>query len=337
MVGAHQLSKRIRYFLLAAGLLVVALCLALLAVSIGPFAIPFANVFAPDTAQEQAIIVSVRLPRIAMAFIVGGGLALSGATIQAVFRNPIAEPGLLGISLGAALGAVVAIASGFSVLFAFSVPIAAVIGAGSTIALVYLLTSFSRGNPLYTLLLMGLAMSSLISALVWLIVTSFTDLFEQRQILSWLAGGLDTINWGDFRLALIPILVGCVIMLYFARVLNLLSLGDDEASTLGLNVNRARWFAILGATITTGVAVAFTGTIGFVGLIVPHAIRLVVGHDNRLVLPLSIICGGIFLLAADTIARTVIAPVEIRVGIVTAIVGTPIFIFLLLRSRLNYV
>lgn len=328
-------SKRLRHAVITAALLLAAVAAALVALSVGPFEIPLSRVFAPATGQESAILYSIRLPRIAMALLVGGGLALSGATIQAIFRNPIAEPGLLGVSLGAALGAVIAIASGLSIFFELAIPIAASIGALTVISAVYMMSKISLGNPLYTLLMLGVAVSSLASALISLILLAIADVFAQRQILFWLAGGLDTINWGDVRIAVLPIVVGALAMLYLMRDLNLLTVGDGEARALGLNVTRTRWVGILGAALTTGAAVAFTGTIGFIGLVIPHAMRLLIGHDNRLVLPLSVVGGGLFLLVADTLARVIVSPTEIRVGIITAIIGTPIFVFLLLRSKLS--
>ena len=316
------------------GLLLLIGIVAITALAVGPYSIPFSNIFAPSNDSERAVLLLLRLPRIAMALLIGGALAMSGAVLQGLFRNPLASPSVLGVSSGAALGAVIAIYSGISVLHAFILPASAFAGALLIIVLVQLLALVGSpsGGPSRVLLL-GLAMGTLASALISLFLVTLSNPLSQRQILFWLAGGLFNSSWDNFLVALGPILIGTVLMLYYARDINLLMMGDTEARTLGGDVTHVRRILIFATSLVTGTAVAFSGVIGFVGLIVPHLMRLIVGSNNRVLIPLSALAGGAFLLIADTIARTIVSPAEINVGIVTAIVGTPFFIFLLTRKN----
>ena len=330
MAIINRINASRRVALAALLIAVLLLAISAVALAVGPFRIPITDLFLPDTAVERAVLGLVRLPRIVMAVLVGGGRAASGAALQALFRNPIVEPGVLGVSSGAALAAVFTIAVGGATLF---VPLAAVVGAAAVVLLLYALMRLQPHGHLYTLLLFGLAITTFGGALISLLLVTTQDLLAQREILFWLTGGLDTVGWGNVAWVLFPTLAGLAVLVYHARNLNLLMTGEEEAATLGLNVGRVRLSLILTASVITGVAVAFTGIIGFVGLIIPHMLRLVLGHDNRIVLPLSVAAGATFLLAADTLARVLVSPAELPVGIVTAIVGTPVFVYLLLSRK----
>lgn len=317
---------------------------AVAAVSLGPFPIPFADSIAatlasaglsesPDVSQtEQTIVETVRIPRVLMAVGVGMALATAGALMQAIFRNPLADPGIIGTSAGGALGAVVVLSLGLGATL-FAVPIAAFIGAASALGLVVAIAGIWARFSVAALLLTGVAVSAFLSAVVSAIIISTDSVTAQREMIFWLAGGLEGATWSHTRIVLGLVAVGCGIAVTFSRDLNLLIIGDHEAQTLGLRVTTFRIGIALLASVLTAAAVAFTGIIAFVGLVVPHAVRLVVGADHRHVVLLSALGGGLFLLLADTLARSLISPGEIRVGIITSLFGGPLFIALLIASR----
>ena len=286
---------------------------------------------APQT--EQAIVASVRLPRIVLTLIVGSALGVSGAVMQGLFRNPMADPGIIGVSAGGALGAIIAISTGAQAAFALALPGMSFLGAGGTLALVYAVASVGGRFSMSALLLSGIAVGAFIAAIISAIILFTENLEAQRDMLFWLAGGLDASRWGEVQLALPFVLLGIAIAVFMSRDLNLLMVSEDEARSLGVRVGLTRNSLLAAASLVTGTAVAFSGTIAFVGLIVPHALRLVAGADNRVLIPLSALGGAIFLLAADTLARMVIAPAEVSVGIITALVGAPFFLALLARNK----
>lgn len=281
-----------------------------------------------DASPEQRIIVTeIRLPRVLMAVIVGAALSVAGAAYQALLRNPLADPGILGVSSGAALGAIVATV--FIESFPFSRPLAAFAGAVATIAVVYALGQKKRGSSPEKLILAGVIVSAMLSSLVIFLVTNAG--VRQRSVLSWLIGDLS----GEARLLPVVglfVLTGVLIIYLQARSLNLLMTGEEDALALGVEVKRVEFAVYLAASLITGAAVAVSGAIGFVGLIIPHAVRLAAGSDNRLVVPASALAGGAFLLIADTAARMVIAPREVNVGVITSLIGAPVFIYLLRRT-----
>ena len=332
---------------LAAGsvpLVVVGLGLAILAAAVGPYTIPpshsveilleqvgFGESSAPQT--EQAIIETIRLPRILLALTVGAALGVSGAVMQGLFRNPMADPGIIGVSTGGALGAVVAIALGLQTVFALALPGLAFVGAAAALALVYVVASLGGRFSMAALLLAGVALSAFMAAIISAIILFTADLQAQREMLFWLAGGLGASTWTDIRISAPLVLLGIVVAVLLSRDLNLLMVSEDEANALGVRVVLTRNSLLLAASLITGTAVAFSGAIAFVGLIAPHTLRLIIGADHRALIPLSAIGGGIFLLAADTLARVAIAPAEIPVGVVTALVGAPFFVLLLARNK----
>lgn len=332
--------------LLLGGLILSGLTLltAIVAASVGPFTVPFTHTattlldligIGESTAKptEQAIIQSIRLPRIFLAFIVGAALGISGGIMQGLFRNSMADPGIIGVSSGGATGAVVAIASGAATVSTFFLPVFAFIGSAAAMAVVFLIASVGGRFSMATLLLGGIAVSSFLGAITTATIILTDDLNVQRQIIFWIAGGFDTARWESVQIAAPIIVVGALITIFVARDLNLLLVSEDEARSLGVRVALVRNTLLISASLITGAAVAFSGIIAFVGLVVPHVVRLIAGADHRVLLPLSALGGGLFLLVADTAARIVLSPAELRVGVLTAMIGAPFFIFLLLRSK----
>ncbi|HSB07881.1 MAG TPA: iron ABC transporter permease [Blastocatellia bacterium] len=282
-----------------------------------------------DVSPEHTVIIaSIRLPRVLMAMTVGAALAVAGAAYQALLRNPLADPGILGVSSGAALGAIAATI--FVDAVPVSRPVAAFVGAGATIAIVYALGQSRQGGGAERLILAGVIINALLSSIVIFLVTTAAGA-RQRSVLSWLIGDLS----GEARLLPVValfVLIGVAAVYLNARNLNLLMTGEDDALALGVEIRRVKATVYLAASLLTGAAVAVSGAIGFVGLIIPHAVRLAGGSDNRLVIPASAFAGATFLVLADTLARTVIAPRELNIGVVTALVGAPVFIYLLRRT-----
>ncbi len=332
---------------LACGSALLTACAAALivtAAAVGPYAIPLSHtaailleqfgvrVLAADDA-ERAIIETIRLSRITLALIVGAALGVAGAVMQGLFRNPMADPGIIGVSTGGALGAVAAIAVGAQAASPLALPAMAFAGAGGALALVFAVASVGGRFSMAALLLAGVAVSAFIAAVIAAIVLFTEEFGAQREMIFWLAGGLDASRWTDVRLAAPFALAGMAVAVLLSRDLNLLMIGEEEARALGVRVGLIRTVLLLAASLITGTAVAFSGTIAFVGLIVPHALRLIAGADHRVLVPLSALGGAVFLLAADTVARVIIAPAEVRVGIVTAVVGAPFFLFLLVRHK----
>ncbi|MHB1134507.1 MAG: FecCD family ABC transporter permease [Chloroflexota bacterium] len=285
------------------------------------------------SAAQEAVVWQIRLPRVLLAALVGASLALAGATYQGMFRNPLADPYLIGVAAGAGLGAVVAFALPLPAgLYALGVvQWLAFAGALLTVTIVSLLARVGNSTPLTTLLLSGVALGAFASA-----ITSFLMYMNQDKLTTiyfWLLGGLSLGSWQVVGSITPYFLLSLVVVLANARMLNVLQLDEEQAAQLGVNVERLKVVLVGAATLATAAAVSTSGLIGFVGLIVPHAVRLLWGHDYRLVLPLSALVGAIFLLWADTAARTVLAPTELPVGIVTALCGAPFFLYLLRQRK----
>lgn len=277
-----------------------------------------------------AIVRELRLPRAVQAALVGAALAASGATFQALLRNPLAEPYILGVSGGAAVGAVGAIVLGLTA-GAWVLPLAAFVGALGAIALV-LRVAAGAGGTLDTrvLLLAGVVIGAFFNAVI-LLALSFADADTFRAAVFWMMGSLSGATWRGSGVLALYLLPGLVVLLALARPLNLLAIGEETAAYLGTRVEASKRVAYATASLLTAAAVAVAGIIGFVGLVVPHVIRLAWGPDHRLLIPASALAGAIFLMLADAIARTVVAPVELPLGVVTAFVGVPFFLWLLRR------
>jgi iron complex transport system permease protein len=291
------------------------------------FSIPFA-----DNIDAQIFFVA-RLPRTLAGACVGALFASAGVVFQGLLRNPLATPFTLGVSTGAALGAVLAIT--FDVSLAFlgisAVPVAAFAGSLMAVAIVYALAQARhRGLSTTVLLLAGVTMNAFFSAMI-LFVQYFASFADTYRTLRWLMGDLDIASYQPLLAALPTTVVAFAVFAWLARPLNLLSLGPDSAESRGLDVAKAQRAAFFSASLATGAAVSIGGPIGFVGIIIPHLVRLLVGPDHRLVLPASALFGAAFLVACDLIARTILAPVELPVGIITALIGGPFFLWLLIR------
>ena len=285
-----------------------------------------------DNPDAQILFVA-RLPRTLAGALVGSALATAGVVFQALLRNPLATPFTLGISAGAALGAMLAITFGWSFAAAGipAVTTASFVGAGAAVAVVYALSrARHRGLSTDVLLLAGVTMNSFFSALI-LFVQYFADYTEGFRTLRWLMGDLDVSSYAPLATAAPMVLIAFVAFAWLARPLNLLSLGPASAETHGVDVTRAQRVAFISASLATGAAVSVGGPIGFIGIVIPHLVRLMLGSDHRVVLPGSALFGAAFLIACDVIARTALAPIELPVGVITALVGGPFFLWLLVR------
>ncbi len=280
----------------------------------------------------QAIILDIRLPRIILGALVGSALAVAGTSMQAMFRNPMASPYILGISSGAAFGASLAFILSLNLLFGISiVTIFAFLFALITILIVYSIARKGESTSIETLLLTGIAISSLFSALV-----SFLMYLAGEQLSTiwfWLMGGLWASNWNQILFLFPIIFIGISILFFLSRQMNLFLMGETTALNLGLNVERFKLIILILASLITAAAVSVCGIIGFLGLVIPHIMRIIVGPDNRTLLPASCLTGAIFLIWVDTLARTIISPVEIPVGIITTLSGVPFFLYLLKKRK----
>ena len=332
--------------LLAAVSVPVVLGVLAVAVAFGPARIPLREVLAAlgrrltgagdPRSWREAVVVTVRLPRALIGFVVGGGLALSGAALQGLFRNPLADPGILGISAGASLGAVLTIYGGLASRAVWVLPAGAFAGAAADALVVFGIAGRRGRGRVFTatLLLVGVAVSALnISLTTFVLSLSLSSYDVGRQIVYWLLGGLDGRTWDHLLLGAPAALIGSALIVGHARELDALLLGELPAQSLGVDVARVRVRLILTVALVVGAAVAVAGPIGFVGLLVPHLLRLVVGPGHRALLPFTFLGGGVFVVAADVLARTVLSPAEIPVGVVTAALGAPFFLALLVRRR----
>lgn len=323
-----------RPLLLTLALLLAALTLSL---AIGSVFIPPAELWKilRGAGEETfAVIVwNIRLPRTVLIALAGAALGGSGAAYQGLFRNPLADPFLIGVASGAGLGAVIAMTIRWPYSFwgLMAIPLAAFLAALLTVFLVYQLARVGRTVPTTNLILAGVAFSSFATSLTSFLMIRSTS--EVRRALGWLLGGISLAGW-DSVLSLLPYLViGFGGLLLSGHALNLMQFGDDQAQQLGLNVTRARALILAASSLTTAAAVAFAGIIGFIGLIVPHVVRMWFGADYRRVIPLSILGGASALLVSDVIARVILAPQELPVGIVTALAGAPFFLWVLRRAK----
>jgi ABC-type Fe3+-siderophore transport system permease subunit len=334
-----------RRHLIIPGLVVVLTLAALVAVAVGAvwispwdslrlFAWKLGMVARPRAIPRSTsvILFQLRLPRVLLAALVGAALATAGAVFQALFRNPMADPAIIGVSSGAALGAIaVILAGGGAALGGMGVPAAAFLGALATAFLVYRLARLGPAVQVATLLLAGIAVAAVISAAISLAMTFSGQ--EIRAIYFWLLGGLGARGWQSLAAAAPFVTVGAVVALASAGDLNLTALGEERAAQLGLDVERFKRLMLATGAMLTAAAVSVAGLIGFVGLMTPHMLRLVMGSDHRRLIPASIVAGAAFMVLADLAARTAVSPEEIPVGAVTAVLGGPFFLYLLRRER----
>ncbi|MCG3864394.1 MULTISPECIES: iron ABC transporter permease [unclassified Photobacterium] len=279
----------------------------------------------------NAIVLHIRLPRACAAILAGGALALAGACSQGLFKNPLASPDILGISAGSSFAAVIAIVTGISATAIGWLPLFTTIGALTSALLVYMLAAKSHQQGLF-IILAGLAVSSLLGGLTMGVLLTAQQ-YEISEFVFWTMGGLDSRIWQQLLWPTPIIVIAAIVLLRHGQVLNLLALGEQNAHGMGINVRRSRFTLLVLTTLLTAMAIAVAGPIGFIGLIVPHLVRLILGPDNRRLLPFSAIFGALFLLLCDLLARTVIAPNELKTGIITAVIGGIYFIALLIRSQ----
>lgn len=332
----------------------IMLCLAallffavLLSLSWGQMKIPFSHVMAallqgiaPGSAgagvpaDQAAVLWHIRLPRTAVGLMVGAGLGISGAVLQGIFANPLADPGIIGVSSGASVGAIVAIALGLSSLSLFALPVFALLGALLAVLLTVSLSMRHGRIPVLTLLLAGVVVGMFLSAVTAAFLTAMNE-NKMQEYLFWTIGGLDYRRWDHVLLAIGPMGAGIAVMLLLARHLNILVLGDTEARAVGMPVTAYRMVLLLLASLTTASGVCISGNIGFVGLVVPHMMRLLVGPDHRRLLPASLLAGGCFLVFCDASGRVIFSGMEVRAGIMTAFIGTPYFLYLLRKQQRN--
>ena len=295
--------------------------------------VPFLGVSSPLSATEDAILWELRAPRVVLGLLVGAMLAAAGASYQGVFRNPLADPYLLGAAAGAGLGATLVIAYELGGAAGRDLrPVAAFAGAMLGVAAAYALgRSVGGGRSTATLILAGVTVAAFLTALQTFVQQHRADTVQ--EVYAWILGQLETSGWRDVAVMVPYVVVSSVLLLWHRRLLDVLAVGDDEAASLGVPVARVRLIVVAAATLGTAAAVALSGLIAFVGIIVPHAIRLMAGTSYRIVLPLSFVVGGGFLVLADLLARTVISPAELPIGVVTAFFGAPFFAVILRTTR----
>jgi iron complex transport system permease protein len=282
----------------------------------------------------RTILLQVRLPRILLGFLVGCSLASVGVALQALLRNPLADPYVLGVSSGAALGAAVGILFGVGTTFLAETALPACGFAGGLLALIviYRMAAAHGQLPIHSLLLTGVILNAIFSALI-MFITSILDPNRSYGMMAWLMGTLTAPTYGSLVGLILYLSIGLFLLFSHMRVLNILALGEESARTLGVDTEQAKRSLFVLTALVTGAVVSVSGMIGFIGMVVPHAVRLVIGADHRLLLPASALVGGTFLMGADTVARTLIAPTEIPVGIITALAGGPFFVYLLLWQK----
>ena len=321
--------------LLYAVLLPLLALVLLLALNAGPVDIDLAQAWrdwsAEKTTIASLILFELRLPRALLALTIGATLGLAGAALQGLLRNPLAEPGIIGVSNGAALGAVLVFYYGLTGLAWFMLPLGGLLGALAAVAAILVLAGRSRS--IVTLILAGIAVNAIGGALIALALNFAESPYAMQEIVFWLLGSVANRSLADLYIALPFMFVGWALMLYCGRFLNALTLGEDTAKTMGFDVARMRLLLILGVTASVGAAVSAAGNIGFVGLVVPHLMRPFVAYEPRRLLLASALAGAILLLAADIAVQLLSATREMKLGVITALVGAPFFLFLILKSR----
>jgi iron complex transport system permease protein len=330
-----RIAKRNLIVILIA--VIVAVISFFIAMNVGPMKIPFGRIFplllGKGIFEEAFVIQNVRLPRILCCALVGAALSVSGLAMQGLFRNPMASPSVLGVSSGAAFGASLAMGFGVGTVFgSFALPMMAFVFCFGTMFLVYILARTSGGVSIAMLLLAGIAVGAFFNGLVS-VVQYAVDERALPGIVYWLMGSFERCGWNSFRLALLPIVAGIALIWMRSSELNLISLGEEQAENLGVNVKQTRMLLLVGSSLAIAGAVAISGIIGFVGLIIPHIFRMIVGPNHKILIPLSIIGGAAFLMVMDAVSRFVISPNELPIGILTALLGAPFFIYIMRTKK----
>lgn len=322
--------------------LVVALCVATtLELSLGPVVTPFTRIpsdvigyLQGGRTTSEIVVGTIRLPRLLVGALVGAGLASTGAVLQAVFRNPMADPAVIGVSSGGALGAVLTIQFGLTQISQWYTPLGAFVSGLVVVLVIYRLATVAGRTSIYSLLLAGVAISSFCSAIITLIL-SLAPLETMQQMLFWLMGGLDGSGWGQVAMLLVLVVAGFFVYLTQAHALDLLSMGEEQAEGVGVSVQRTKQIIFVTSALVVGACVSTTGVIAFIGLVVPHLLRLAMGPGHRNLILASGLGGALLLVAADLVARLALLPIELNVGIVTSVIGAPFFLFLLRRQESN--
>jgi iron complex transport system permease protein len=338
------LNNKIVAYLLAGSFLLFSV---LLGISIGTVSVPILTIieimlsklFGSISLDQidpmfSSIVLNIRLPRVILAGLVGASLAIAGAAFQGLLRNPLADPYTLGVSSGASVGAVLTLFFQLSlpVIGRFTLPLLSILFSWVTIFLVLAFArKIERSMRVETIILTGIIFSSFLGALISLMIALTGD--ELRQIIGWLLGSVSMRGWEYIRIILPFFVLGSIILIFNAKELNAMSFGEERAHHLGVNVQKRKLIILTAGSILTGAAVAVSGTIGFVGLVIPHLSRLLWGPDHRHLLPLSILTGSGFLILADLISRTIISPTELPIGVITALIGAPVFALILLQRR----
>ena len=334
-----SLTRRHLGWLFILTLLVLAGAIA--AMCIGPVGMPVGDalgalgrfVTGEASSAQDALITHIRLPRILLSILVGGSLAVAGAAMQAVFRNPLAEPGITGVSSGAAVVAVTLIVTGTVSATSWLLPVGAFCGSLVATAIVQSVGFGRAGTSTASLLLVGMALNSFLGAITSALIANAPNSDDARSAMFWLNGDLTGRTLEDVGMVVVPLLMGVMGVLFFARELNMLLLGDATAQSAGVNVRLVSNLVLGCAALTTAAGVAATGVISFVGLVVPHLVRLIFGSNHRFLLPASFLLGALFLTVADTAARMLFTPIVLQTGTITALVGVPFLLFLVLRKR----
>ncbi|MGD1118697.1 MAG: iron chelate uptake ABC transporter family permease subunit [Dehalococcoidales bacterium] len=322
-------------------IVVIVIAVSIGSVKIAPFTtlkilldkLPLVHIHQTWPAAAGTIIWDIRLPRVILAGLVGAALATAGATYQGLFRNPLADPYLIGVAQGASVGAII----GFLLPTAWNVagfgliPLLAFLGAILATVIVYLLARVGKTLPVTTLILSGVALSTLLSSVASYLIISSGN--KMHGIIFWLMGSFSMSKWSDVGTVLPYIVVGTGVIIVFARLLNVMQLDEEQAQQLGVNVEKFKILLLAAATLITAAAVSFVGTIGFVGIIIPHTVRLIWGADHRYLLPLAVLTGAVFMILTDLVSRTILAPTEIPIGVITAVFGAPFFLYLLRRRK----
>ena len=321
--------------LLYGGLLPILLGSFLLALRVGPIDIGIVDAirerFSAQTSIDALILFEIRLPRALLALVIGATLGVAGAALQGLLRNPLAEPGIIGVSNGAALGAVIVFYYGLGGGAWFILPLGGLIGAFAAVLVIYLIAG--RSPSIVSLILAGIAINAIGGALIALALNFAASPYAIQEIVFWLLGSVANRSVNDLYVALPFMLLGWGMMLYCGRFLNALTLGEETAASLGFDVSRQRLILILGVSVAVGAAVSVAGNIGFVGLVVPHLMRPFVGHEPRRLLLASGVAGAILLLAADIAVQLLSANGEMKLGVITSLIGAPFFLYLILKSR----
>jgi len=339
-------KRRTLHMFITLFILIIFLFFAIIiAVSIGPITIPFSKtatillnklqipIQGTYTDQQWVVITEIRLPRVLVAGLVGGALAVSGVAMQGLFRNPLVEPGFIGVSSGAAFGAVSAIFFGWASYHTALLPISAFVGALIAMIIILAVWKVSQTKSIAMLLLLGIGINAFFASVTNVLIASAKTEQELRSAISWLQGSLEARTWEHVVTISPPIVLGSILLLFLGRQLNIMLLGEDHAKSAGISVKVLRNGVLALAAFITGAAVAVSGIISFVGLVVPHMLRLIVGPDHRILLPASLITGAIFLIVTDLISRMILQPITLQVGVVSAMIGAPVFILLILRSK----